>query len=510
MFAHILFEDLKLNEVNFRSSYNNFNDLGVQGCGLAWDSDNRTASVEPMTPAVSPPSDSGTPPQGPFGELSAIFKAASEYSEYLSSSRTPHNQGDVNWLRSQFQTAEFILESLQDLEAEPDSKKRFKCFICEGKEYGTHGTLKRHITSEHYPESDYFCALCRKEGRIWSTNRRDKHHEHMRVRHQQRALTKTEMRKVTIPQTPPAFCVFEECGRPIKNWDEFFECVYQHFSISDGIQKQPKDRKGGDGGGDPGKRFGSRQLAPPGNNSHDSQAHRADEIGGICKFEPRWLDTESVSSSPDGSIPPAVYAGQCNDRLHYGSINSEKKRSVEATNANVSAEIEGADRVPTKHLFSRKLGGIVPGTGHDKAQKRNPMAKPEETKQRVYKVCGHTLENCGQCERLAGALIPCHHCADDQSVSIGGVKTSSLENLNGEAPGLGDSVNSKRLSSVAWELAAFNPMDKANSSYRFIEIMRKLLSFRFEYSIRKHHGGSSKSRAGGETASEEIVATDRD
>ncbi|KAL4873620.1 hypothetical protein BDV12DRAFT_81520 [Aspergillus spectabilis] len=527
-------------EVDLGPSHNNINNQGVQ----SWGGYDHTAPIGPMAPAVSQLNEIGTAPQGHFEELGTIMRDAIIYYELFWNAAMPPTPEDLSWFQVQLQKAMSLVESMQTPEAEPDGKKKFRCILCQGgKEYGTPGTLKRHIASEHHPNTEYFCPICHNQHQRWSTNRRDKHHEHMRHQHQHRALTRTEMAKVTVPLPPPPYCVYEECGKAIKTWDQFFECLYKHCSISGAGRKQHNDRKGGDGGGDPGSSSGSRHFPSPGDNGHGSnsdsfQSHRLDNCGfgnpsagygggsysyvnyGLGHLDVPDDPAESPTSSSENTAPVALNSWSCNDQEHHGDINPRKHVQLETTSMNALAETDDAHLNSTKSPFSRGLERI---TGLDKDQEKFPLPRPEEECQTTCESCGHTSENCKKCERLAGALIQCHRCADDpsQRASTGSLgdacpRTSPVDALNSEVSGLRDGVNSKWLSLIARELtntgqSGFNPPDKvADSGYRCTEVMRRLLSFRFECSVRKLHDDSSKLTAEEESASEEAVATGND
>ncbi|KAL4884738.1 hypothetical protein BJY04DRAFT_215189 [Aspergillus karnatakaensis] len=486
--------------------------------------------IAPMTPASLTREDTSTVHREPFDSLVPLLQTILEF--YLSLRETPGsiNAPDLGWLKVQFQKGLSILEPVETSEVEVDDKKKYRCVLCQSaREYGTTGTLKRHITTEHYPSTRYSCPVCHAHGEQWITNRRDKHHEHMKSRHQHRALTKTEMANCTIQSTdPPQQCAYGKCGKRIRTWDEFFDCLVKHCSIS-GVKNQHKDRKGGGGGGhDPGHGTGGGQFPSPGGNGPGSnsgafQPHGAESNYGVGILGAGYWsgngnyghqhpvapdDRRESSIIRSESNSPATALRQPDELRHHEDIEARKDSYVDTMGENISADTKEPRPNLTKTLSAGGLGNTVPKIGLDKVERRFPLPEPEEIP--VCEVCGHEFAGCRLCERLAKSMIQCHCCADVHAQRtptgvVGDVyhKESLSDELEKRARG---DLSSKRLLSMAQELAKSGQIG-LNSDYRFTEVMRRLLSLRFECDIRKHRG-LSKLSAEDESAHGEVALTE--
>lgn len=134
---------------------------------------------------------------------------------------------------------------------------RFRCRLCQPNDRGpfkNKGTFRRHVRDQHYPDCVYSCGICYGPVRM-EFRRKDKLHEHMRNAHSGQKLTKAELAASTTRHDPPSGCAV--CGRVVRTWDEFFECLCRHCSIpeadrSQGGSPDDDDSDGDDDNGDNG------------------------------------------------------------------------------------------------------------------------------------------------------------------------------------------------------------------------------------------------------------------
>ncbi|KAL4912388.1 hypothetical protein BDW62DRAFT_206545 [Aspergillus aurantiobrunneus] len=178
-----------------------------------------------------------------------------------------------------------------------DDDKLYRCRLCPpGKMTmcGRKGTFKRHVTHKHHPDAAYLCPICLNEGsgEVWLT-RKDKHHLHMRTRHDRPRLTKEELKHFTKSLFPPQRCVIPECGKPVSTWDEFIDCLCGHCSISDVDRDQDNGSDGDDSGpdddnGDGGDGDGNHHLPSSGHGIYGnaSNGHQYDQSGGYWPGNP--------------------------------------------------------------------------------------------------------------------------------------------------------------------------------------------------------------------------------
>lgn len=110
------------------------------------------------------------------------------------------------------------------------NKPRFTCQLCPEKNrrtYGARNSLKRHISEQHYPQSEMSCPY-----RDWVGTSREKLRQHFKSAHSDKTLpTRTELEANFRPYKAPISCAI--CRKVVRSWDEFYDCLFKHCEMKD-------------------------------------------------------------------------------------------------------------------------------------------------------------------------------------------------------------------------------------------------------------------------------------
>lgn len=152
---------------------------------------------------------------------------------------------------------------------------RFRCLLCklnDRRAFKNRGTFRRHVRDQHFPDFLYSCGTCYPPAKA-EFRRKDKLHEHMRNVHSVQKLTKEQLVAFTTHLDPPLGCAI--CNMPVRTWDDFFECLCRHCSISEADRNQggSPDDDGSDGDDDSGDNGGHGGHGGAGNSHGNGHQH---------------------------------------------------------------------------------------------------------------------------------------------------------------------------------------------------------------------------------------------
>ncbi|PLB44410.1 hypothetical protein P170DRAFT_440709 [Aspergillus steynii IBT 23096] len=110
------------------------------------------------------------------------------------------------------------------------NKPRFTCRVCSDKArktYGARNSLKRHISEQHYPQSEMSCPYG-----DWVGTSRAKLRQHFRTAHSDKSLPRRgDLEANFRPYEVPVSCAL--CGRIVRSWDEFYKCLLRHCEMEE-------------------------------------------------------------------------------------------------------------------------------------------------------------------------------------------------------------------------------------------------------------------------------------
>ncbi|KAL2857601.1 hypothetical protein BJX68DRAFT_253082 [Aspergillus pseudodeflectus] len=110
----------------------------------------------------------------------------------------------------------------------PANKPRFTCRLCSEKvrrTYGARNSLKRHISEQHYPQSELSCPYG-----DWVGASREKLRQHFKSAHSDKTLpARTELEANIRPYEAPVSCAI--CKKAVRSWDEFYDCLFKHCEM---------------------------------------------------------------------------------------------------------------------------------------------------------------------------------------------------------------------------------------------------------------------------------------
>ncbi|KAL4739094.1 hypothetical protein BDV11DRAFT_205380 [Aspergillus similis] len=211
-----------------------------------------------------------------------------------------------------------------------DEDKQFQCKLCKQQRVTckNRGTFKRHITTTHYPNKQYFCPICIRGSSPISFSRKDKHLLHVR-QHGRPKMSREEMEEITQHIPPPQECAIADCRRPTSTWEDFIDCLCRHCAISDDEdQDDGSDRDDGDdddNNEDDGNGGGNQWFSQSGNGNY----------GNVSNGTPygRYSDDQFGGFSGRNGTNPHQYRDAAN-----GTYLSFKKQS---------SQVLGLKDVPT-------------------------------------------------------------------------------------------------------------------------------------------------------------------
>ncbi|KAI9927922.1 hypothetical protein MW887_002774 [Aspergillus wentii] len=296
-----------------------------------------------------------------------------------------------------------------------NARAQYICKLCSPARRGTflnRGTFARHIAHKHAPRSRYHCFFpeC-----PWTGSRRDKIHEHLRMRHRYyESLSPAVVNGLKRLMQSPRECAL--CSTPVSSWEAYFECVCTHCHISEddatesnsslsrrgsggngggsgnGYNGPPPDGYGGGGGG--GSQF------PPQNGYYNNPYN-----GG--SFFPNQGYSFANGRNPNTEHSPmdATNDAGLNSRFPSEPNPSHSPRTGNGGTAVPCKEEEISPlslTPPQPRFFS---GSMLPGEIHPKKARPSPVEQRpgkdpkhvlKEDPQRKRKTCGYEFGGCSE------------------------------------------------------------------------------------------------------------------
>ncbi|KAL3471287.1 hypothetical protein BJX99DRAFT_30163 [Aspergillus californicus] len=418
---------------------------------------------------------------------------------------------DLRDLQARLQRASSKIDGL--LEPGPRSgalqckkDKQFRCILCRNSTLCKNkGTFTRHLKYKHECSNlEYRCDQCIRQhiNGVFVTTRKDKLHEHRRLKHGLEPLDREQITWVAIIRPQPTSC--PHCRKPVSSWDQLIDCLCKHSSISTEIDWESAygaddHEDGNDGAGD-------HDFTPPDSGNHGNEH----DLNSFQSNENRDHSTGTGNSTfyyhQQGTNGWHAASDQTNSEVFSSnSVLPELASPIETSSIQEHNGIlaSGQDVSTTSRNFHSPLRSPITEKpqGSQLVDRPKPHGKEslpkndeERPRRKTCEVCEHVLDDCSICDKLDRASTSCHKCADAvcQKVPIGGCPTLEqirlpYRDLDGKQPSQDGSQDMKPIHQAQ---PGFNPLATPGSTEaRLSQITR------FEWFVRKQGDESTREDA---------------
>ncbi|CAG8042930.1 unnamed protein product [Penicillium salamii] len=327
-----------------------------------------------------------------------------------------------------------------------DRGSSFQCILCKAQDktvlIGSFGSLKRHLASIHdIFDKRFFCPIrgCRRE----TFERRDRLREHLALIHAidpTRSYVDKARRKVDPPRTCPI------CDRRTQSWDQYFEHIKHHCSVSPGPASvstgDDRSRRGGNGGGGNG---GNRpnhnppSFAEPSNANGQSGFYQDSQPSDTRNFLHPESQRGHMKNARTDTRPSSLVHSISDNQLDLGrrhgldhAVEDHPMMTSFENLCNPDLDMTGGidqqsgpiQPLQDPSFLQPDQSGPKPKRLQRGKRSNRPRAPIEPTTEqqppssRECTVCGHNFERCQQCQHLTEPINGCHKCTNGTGARI--------------------------------------------------------------------------------------------